>query len=224
MSQLVQGSRFYRPFQESEIVIIRAGISVCIFIGWKHDHGSGYQFRCLCHSVVWIVCLRMRFAHVQPYVPNNCRPLTLAFLDKPANMVAVTSKSFQIGICSSDQCLVRANGPFGGSIECIQSLPLIYLFHKMFDQAEYLLRAKLRYGDPNIYTHSKRYKLEINIIEVTPKRIDLATRMALKDGAYYCYCAYVLRISIYSDFLPPMLTNTGIFLRGLKLSGESRSQ
>ena len=45
----------------------------------------------------------------------------------------------------------------------------------------------------------------------------------LKDGAYYCYCAYVLRISRYWDFLSPMLTNTGIFLRGLKLSGESRS-
>ena len=44
-----------------------------------------------------------------------------------------------------------------------------------------------------------------------------------KDGAYYCYCAYVLRISRYSDFLLSMLTNTGIFLRGLKLSGESRS-
>ena len=45
----------------------------------------------------------------------------------------------------------------------------------------------------------------------------------VKDGAYYCYCTYVLRISRYSDFLSPMLTNTGIFLRGLKLSGESRS-
>ena len=45
----------------------------------------------------------------------------------------------------------------------------------------------------------------------------------LKDGAYYCYCAYVLRISRYSDFLSPMLTNTGIFSRGLKLSGKSRS-
>ena len=44
-----------------------------------------------------------------------------------------------------------------------------------------------------------------------------------KDGAYYCYCAYVLRISRYSDFLSVMLTNTGIFLRGLKLPGESRS-
>ena len=44
-----------------------------------------------------------------------------------------------------------------------------------------------------------------------------------KDGAYYCYCAYVLRIFRYSDFLSPMLTNTGIFLHGLKLSGESRS-
>ena len=45
----------------------------------------------------------------------------------------------------------------------------------------------------------------------------------IKDGAYYCYCAYVLRISRYSDFLSPMVTNTGIFLRGLKVSGESRS-
>ena len=44
---------------------------------------------------------------------------------------------------------------------------------------------------------------------------------SLKEGAYYCYCAYVLRISRYSDFLSVMLTNTGIFLRGLKLSGES---
>ena len=41
----------------------------------------------------------------------------------------------------------------------------------------------------------------------------------IKDGAYYCYCAYVLRIYRYSDFLSPMLTNTGIFLRGLKLYG-----
>ena len=47
--------------------------------------------------------------------------------------------------------------------------------------------------------------------------------LSIKDGAYYCYCAYVLRISRYSDFLSVMLTNTGIFLRGLKLPGESRS-
>ena len=45
----------------------------------------------------------------------------------------------------------------------------------------------------------------------------------IKDGAYYCYCAYVLRIWRYSDFLSVMLTNTGIFLRSLKLSGGSRS-
>ena len=45
----------------------------------------------------------------------------------------------------------------------------------------------------------------------------------VKDGAYYCYCAYALRISRHSDFLSVMLTNTGIFLGGLKLSGESRS-
>jgi len=54
------------------------------------------------------------------------------------------------------------------------------------------------------------------------KRTYRTEKKLLKDGAYYCYCAYVLRISRYSDFLSPMLTNTGIFLRGLKLSGESR--
>ena len=43
------------------------------------------------------------------------------------------------------------------------------------------------------------------------------------DGDYYCYCAYVLRISRYSGLLSVMLTNTEIFLRGLILSGESRS-
>ena len=49
------------------------------------------------------------------------------------------------------------------------------------------------------------------------------TRSYLKDGAYYCYCAYVLRITRYSDFLSPMFTNTGMYLSVLKLSGESRS-
>ena len=56
------------------------------------------------------------------------------------------------------------------------------------------------------------------------KRISsLQLELLLKDGAYYRYCAYVLRISRYSDFLSVMLINTGIFLRGLKLSGESTS-
>ena len=45
----------------------------------------------------------------------------------------------------------------------------------------------------------------------------------IKDGAYYCYCAYILRISRYSDFLSVKLTDAGIFLRGLKLTRESRS-
>ena len=35
-------------------------------------------------------------------------------------------------------------------------------------------------------------------------------------------CAYVLRIARYSSFLWVVPTNTGIFLRGLKLYGESR--
>ena len=45
----------------------------------------------------------------------------------------------------------------------------------------------------------------------------------VKDGAYYCYCAYVLRNVRYSDFLSAVLINTGIFLRGSKLWGESRT-
>ena len=39
-----------------------------------------------------------------------------------------------------------------------------------------------------------------------------------------CYCACVLHISKYSVFLWVVLTNTGIFLRGLKLCRESRTQ
>ena len=45
----------------------------------------------------------------------------------------------------------------------------------------------------------------------------------VKDGAYYCYRTNVLRISRYSGFLWVVPTNTGIFLRALKLCGESRT-
>ena len=39
----------------------------------------------------------------------------------------------------------------------------------------------------------------------------------VKDGAYFCYCAYVLRISRYSDFLWVVPTNyTGIFFARFK--------
>ena len=48
-----------------------------------------------------------------------------------------------------------------------------------------------------------------------------AFKYCLKDGAYFCYCAYVLCISTYSGFQWVVPTNTGIFLPGLKLCGES---
>ena len=51
------------------------------------------------------------------------------------------------------------------------------------------------------------------------RRETLGTRL----GAYYWYCAYVLRIPRYSGFLCVVPTNTGIFLRGLKLCGKSRT-
>ena len=48
--------------------------------------------------------------------------------------------------------------------------------------------------------------------------------IAFKDVAYYCYWAYyVLHTSRYSGFLSVVLTNTEIFLRGLKLSRETGS-
>ena len=73
---------------------------------------------------------------------------------------------------------------------------------------------------PNFLT-SMGYHIFLSMVlraraELRYKKI--LTSKILKDGAYYCYCAYVLRISRYSGFLSVMLTNTGIFLRGLKLS------
>ena len=46
-------------------------------------------------------------------------------------------------------------------------------------------------------------------------------QVVIKDGAYYCYCAYVLCISRYSGFLWVVPTNTGIFLHGSKLCRET---
>ena len=76
------------------------------------------------------------------------------------------------------------------------------------------------------FRHSQFVKLVL-LIKLTylvaarllSKKYALKADVLFKDGAYYCYCAYVLRISRYSEFLSPVLTNTGILLRGLKLSG-----
>ena len=82
---------------------------------------------------------------------------------------------------------------------------------------------------PSLGTH---YKIKINYIAsgirqvLTFSQFELALLyralvVVIKDGAYFCYCAYVVRISRYSGFLSVILTNTVIFLRDLKLSGES---
>ena len=68
--------------------------------------------------------------------------------------------------------------------------------------------------------HPQRNKLKQEKMPVT-KPQEKANHF--KDDAYYCYCAYVLRISRYSDFLSAVLIDTGIFLRGSKLCGESRT-
>ena len=51
-----------------------------------------------------------------------------------------------------------------------------------------------------------------------------AALRTFKNVAYFCNCAYVLRISRYSGFLWTVPSNTGIFLRGLKLCGQSITQ
>ena len=68
-----------------------------------------------------------------------------------------------------------------------------------------------------------RFDMIFIVKDVHEQNKDIVRKSLVKEGAYYCYCAYVLRISRYSDVLSPMLTNTGIFLRGLKLFRESRS-
>ena len=50
------------------------------------------------------------------------------------------------------------------------------------------------------------------------------TENYFKDGAYLCYCVYVLRILRYSNFLWVTLIKTGIFLRSSRLCGESRTK
>ena len=67
---------------------------------------------------------------------------------------------------------------------------------------------------------TKRAEMTNNSDKGGLKMIDI---QSFKDGAYYCYCAYVLRRSRYSDFLWVVLINTEIFLRGSKLCGESRT-
>ena len=52
--------------------------------------------------------------------------------------------------------------------------------------------------------------------------VDFLSRM--KDVAYFCDSAYVLRFSRYLSFLWVVPTNTGIFLPSSKLCGENRTQ
>jgi len=95
--------------------------------------------------------------------------------------------------------------------------------------ATHILHCSLSYRW--LMTNKGRIFIEILLVRLPDTRMEgsdllgerVKTIFSFKDGAYYCYCAYVLRISRYSDFLSPMLTNTGIFLRSLKLSRESRS-
>ena len=88
-----------------------------------------------------------------------------------------------------------------------------------------LLRAKMTPSNKRLremVSHCTSMKEEAKKLRDENKSLMTAI-MFLKDGAYYCYCAYVLRISRYSDFLSVMLIKTVIPLRGLKLSGKSRS-
>ena len=58
---------------------------------------------------------------------------------------------------------------------------------------------------------------------ITAMKVELQVMYKIKDGAYFCYCAYVLHISRHLCFLWVVHTNTGIFLHSLKQSRESRT-
>ena len=73
--------------------------------------------------------------------------------------------------------------------------------------------------------HMKSFALSLAfIVRFTATRKWPIQMTAIEDGAYFSYCAYVLRILRYSAFLWVVPTNTGIFLRGLKLCGENITQ
>ena len=72
------------------------------------------------------------------------------------------------------------------------------------------------------FTRQQSFKDYFQLDDLTGQPTD-TPGVFFKDGAYFCYCAYVLRISRYSSFLWVVPTNSGIFLRPLKLCGESRT-
>ena len=71
------------------------------------------------------------------------------------------------------------------------------------------------------------WSLTVPVLETTCNLLNLHSPKKvtgfIKDGAYFCYYAYILCISRYLGFLWVVPTNTGIFLRGLKLCGENRT-
>ena len=74
--------------------------------------------------------------------------------------------------------------------------------------------------------HIAKYKINGILARSSSKSLTFRQwhiMVSIKDGAYYCYCAYVLRTSRYSGFPSVTLANTEIFLQGLKLSGETGS-
>ena len=94
---------------------------------------------------------------------------------------------------------------------------------KSDDSSFFTCEAENLYGSTSAIASLKVKGIVYHLAVIVTGKSSIFHGNSIKDGAYYCYCAYDLRISRYSDFLSPMLTNTGIFLRGLKLSGESRS-
>ena len=84
--------------------------------------------------------------------------------------------------------------------------------------------SKVHHLIKNIATRKKStHKTSSRFAQKMRRKTIFSGTRIVKDGAYYRYCAYVLRISRYSGFLSPILLIEGYFLRGLKLSGESRS-
>ena len=138
---------------------------------------------------------------------------SLRYIKQPVGVVfglSAFQKLLQCHIVVREQ---QCSSDFDGHYPWLKSFPRINVIRKA------TLTIQLREKRKGKRTSSKKKLLTDLLTDVIGGKL----WKRLKDGAYFCYCAYVLRISRYSGFLWVVLTNTGIFLRGLKLCGENRT-
>ena len=116
----------------------------------------------------------------------------------------------RVGYCATNIWNGRMMERNGGIAECTE-------YSKIRNIWNILKHGKNRIFWNTEYTENSKTRNMRNILKRGMRG------KSFKDGAYYCYCAHVLRISRYSDFLWVALITKRIFWRGSKLRGVSRT-